>query len=153
MSSPRLRSSADRKRELRYRFIGPARGNVAGRELRKAPPAAAACRLVSRHTTADNDRGVRPRASLSTVHLMRLRRLARCWPALVVLGVVLVAYALWPARFTYTVSPETTYVTDAVDVHGVPDYVAALNDRLGKDVTPETNANVLIWRALGPHPE
>jgi hypothetical protein len=33
------------------------------------------------------------------------------------------------------------------------DYVTALNERLRKDITPESNANVLIWRVLGPHPE
>jgi hypothetical protein len=51
------------------------------------------------------------------------------------------------------VSPETTYVTGPLDANGVPDYPAALNDRLGKDVTPDNNGNVLIWQALGPHPE
>jgi hypothetical protein len=84
---------------------------------------------------------------------MRIRRVARFWPVLVVLGVLLVAYALWPARFKYTVSPETTYVTGPLDANGVPDYPAALNDRLGKDITPDNNGNVLIWHALGPHPE
>jgi hypothetical protein len=31
--------------------------------------------------------------------------------------------------------------------------VTALNERLSKGITPENNANVLIWQALGPHPE
>ena len=84
---------------------------------------------------------------------MRIRRVLRFWPALVVLGVLLVVYALWPARFNYTVGPQTTYVTEPVDGFGVVDYVAALNDRMATDVTPEANANVLIVRALGPHPE
>lgn len=35
----------------------------------------------------------------------------------------------------------------------LPDYEAMLNDRLGKGITPERNANVLIWKALGPRPE
>jgi type II secretory pathway pseudopilin PulG len=84
---------------------------------------------------------------------MRIRRVVRFWPVLVMVGVFLVAYALWPARFKYTVGPETTYVTGPLDANGVPDYPAALNDRLGKDVTPDNNGNVLIWQALGPHPE
>jgi hypothetical protein len=33
------------------------------------------------------------------------------------------------------------------------DYEAELNDRLGKGVTPERNANVLLWKAIGPTPE
>lgn len=33
------------------------------------------------------------------------------------------------------------------------DYEAELNDRLGKGITPDTNANVLLWKALGPTPE
>lgn len=33
------------------------------------------------------------------------------------------------------------------------DYEAELNDKLGKGVTPETNANVPLWRAFGPRPE
>src|SRR5262249_26905829 len=33
------------------------------------------------------------------------------------------------------------------------DYESALNDRLGKGVTPERNANFLLWKALGPRPE
>jgi hypothetical protein len=61
-------------------------------------------------------------------------------------------YAAWPGRSTFTVGPETTYVTEPLDDAGYPDYVTALNDRLRNDITTEDNANVLIWQALGPHP-
>ena len=44
-------------------------------------------------------------------------------------------------------------MTGPVDKDGYIDYVAALNERLGKGITPETNANVLIWKAIGPTPE
>jgi hypothetical protein len=47
----------------------------------------------------------------------------------------------------------TTYVTGPLDKEGYIDYEAALNDRLGKGITPEKNANVLLWKALGPTPE
>src|SRR2546430_914313 len=53
----------------------------------------------------------------------------------------------------FTMSKETTFVTEPVDKDGYIDYVAALNDRLRQGVTPENNANVLIWKALGPRPE
>jgi type II secretory pathway pseudopilin PulG len=83
----------------------------------------------------------------------RVRRVLRFWPILVVMAGLLVAYALWPARYKFTVSQETTYVTESVDAHGFLDYQGALNDRLGQGISPDTNANVLIWQALGPHPE
>jgi hypothetical protein len=53
----------------------------------------------------------------------------------------------------FTVGKETTYVAGPLDDRGNMDYEAALNERLGKDVTPEKNANVLLWKVLGPHPE
>src|SRR5438128_12034498 len=56
-------------------------------------------------------------------------------------------------RGTFTISKETTYVTGPLDKDGYIDYAAALNERLSKGVTPENNANVLIWKAIGPRPE
>jgi hypothetical protein len=53
----------------------------------------------------------------------------------------------------FPVGKETTYVTGPLDMEGYIDYEAALNDRLGKGITPEKNANVLLWKALGPTPE
>jgi hypothetical protein len=53
----------------------------------------------------------------------------------------------------FTVSRQTTHVTGPLDQHGYVDYPAALNERLGKGVTPESNANVLLWKALGPTPD
>src|SRR5438067_12124776 len=53
----------------------------------------------------------------------------------------------------FPLGKETTYVTGPLDKDGYIDYEAALNDRLGKGVTAETNANVLIWKAIGPTPE
>src|SRR5688572_22551766 len=51
------------------------------------------------------------------------------------------------------IGKDTTVVDGPLDKDGYIDYEAALNERLGKGVTPETNANVLIWKALGPRPE
>src|SRR5215813_7220512 len=53
----------------------------------------------------------------------------------------------------FPLGKETTYVTGPLDKEGYIDYEAALNDRLGKGVTPEKNANALLWKALGPTPE
>lgn len=63
------------------------------------------------------------------------------------------AFLAWPGSSTYTVSPETTYVTEPVDAAGYIDYATALNERLRGTITPEKNANVLIWQAMGPKPE
>lgn len=53
----------------------------------------------------------------------------------------------------FTIGKDTTYVTGPFDKDGRIDYAAALSERMGKGVTPETNANVMIWKALGPKPE
>jgi hypothetical protein len=52
-----------------------------------------------------------------------------------------------------TIGTETTHVTKPVDADGYIDYATALNERMRRGVTPANNANVLIWKALGPHPE
>lgn len=52
-----------------------------------------------------------------------------------------------------TVGKETTYATDPLGKDGYVDYTAALNKRLRGDTTPANNANVLLWKAIGPHPE
>src|SRR5262245_33592389 len=57
-----------------------------------------------------------------------------------------------PPKGKFTISKETTYVTGPLDKDGYIDYAAALNERLGQGVTPENNANVLLWRAMGLQP-
>jgi hypothetical protein len=85
--------------------------------------------------------------------MSRLRRARRWWPAIPIVIIVLLILAAWPGRSTYTVSEQTTLVTDHVDPQGMVDYPTALNERMSKGITPENNAKVLIWQALGPHPE
>ena len=51
------------------------------------------------------------------------------------------------------VGKDTTYVTGPIDKNGFIDYEAALNALLGKGVTPDNNANALLWKAFGPRPE
>jgi hypothetical protein len=53
----------------------------------------------------------------------------------------------------FTIGKDTTYVTGPVDADGLIDYETALNQKLSEGVTPENNANVLLWKAFGPHPE
>ncbi|HKB03568.1 MAG TPA: hypothetical protein VKD90_15200 [Gemmataceae bacterium] len=48
---------------------------------------------------------------------------------------------------------DTTYVVGPLDKHGYVDYEAALNAELGRGVTRENNANVLLWEVFGPRPE
>jgi len=53
-------------------------------------------------------------------------------------------------RVRVTISKETTYITAPLRKDGYPDYVAALNERCSRGVTPENNAAVLFWKAFGP---
>lgn len=55
-------------------------------------------------------------------------------------------------RGTFTIGESTTRVTGLLTATGHVDYVAALNERLSAGVTSEDNANVAIWRILGPNP-
>ena len=49
-----------------------------------------------------------------------------------------------------TVSKKTTYVTGPLRPDGTVDFAAALNEMLGRGVTPENNAVVPLMRAFGP---
>ena len=54
------------------------------------------------------------------------------------------------SRVAVTISKETTYIIEPLREDGYPDYVAALNNRMSEGVTPENNASVLLWQAIGP---
>jgi hypothetical protein len=58
-----------------------------------------------------------------------------------------------PPAPKFPVGKDTTFVTGPIDKNGYVNYEAALNDILGKGVTPDNNANVLLWKAFGPKPE
>jgi hypothetical protein len=77
----------------------------------------------------------------------------RSGPAVLVLGLVVAAAGAdrAPPR-PITRGRETTHVT-LLDQNGELDYESALNRRLGQGVTPRSNASVLVWKAIGPHPE
>jgi hypothetical protein len=51
------------------------------------------------------------------------------------------------------VGKDTTYVDGPIDKNGFIDYEAAINERMRKGIKPETNANVLLFKAFGPKPE
>jgi hypothetical protein len=51
------------------------------------------------------------------------------------------------------IGKDTTVVDGPLGNDGYIDFEAALNDRLGAGVTAEKNANVLIWKLVGPTPE
>lgn len=49
-----------------------------------------------------------------------------------------------------TISKETTFITEPLDEQGFVNYVQAINDRMKPEgITPENNAAVLIWQAIG----
>lgn len=53
----------------------------------------------------------------------------------------------------FAMSRETTYITGPLTPDGYPDYEKYLNEKLRGKITPEQNACVLLWTALGPAPE
>jgi hypothetical protein len=53
----------------------------------------------------------------------------------------------------FSISQETTRVLGPFYENGSIDYSSALNQQLRQGVTAQTNANVLLWQAFGPHPE
>lgn len=84
---------------------------------------------------------------------MRRRRQHLFWLIVAAPIIALIVFIIWPSRSTFTISPETTHVTEPLDPDGGVDYATAINERLRKGITSENNAFVLIWKALGPHPE
>ncbi len=53
-------------------------------------------------------------------------------------------------QVSVTISKETTYLTEPLRTDGYIDYIAAMNQRASQGVTPENNASVLFWQAVGP---
>jgi hypothetical protein len=53
----------------------------------------------------------------------------------------------------FSLTKETTFVTEPLDKDGYVDYVAALNEPLRAGVTPANNAWVGLLKALGPCPD
>lgn len=53
-----------------------------------------------------------------------------------------------PVRFT--ISPETTIITQPIGEDGYVDYVAACNAESRQGVTPEKNLAVVMWEVCGP---
>lgn len=57
-----------------------------------------------------------------------------------------------PAVPSVTISRETTYLVSPLRADGYVDYVEALNRQCSQGVTPQNNAAVSFWRAIGPKP-
>ena len=56
-------------------------------------------------------------------------------------------------KLSFSVGKDTTFVDGPLDKEGRIDYETALNERLREGVTAENNANVLLFKAFGPHPD
>lgn len=72
-----------------------------------------------------------------------------------VVGVLLIGGVVWyvtpPPGPRITPGVQTTRVLGPVDAEGYVDFLAALNEHLGKDVSPEDNAAIPLLYALGPN--
>src|SRR5687768_13869793 len=69
--------------------------------------------------------------------------------------VSLFAAAWWARELRWSVdrliiSPSTTFIDEPLRPDGYPDYVEALNQKMSEGVTPENNATVVLFRAMGP---
>jgi len=54
-----------------------------------------------------------------------------------------------PGTIGLRFGPDTTVVSEPLDRHGYPDYLAAVEQRLGADVARDENFWVLMWPAIG----
>ncbi|MFW6062217.1 MAG: hypothetical protein ACOC93_05355, partial [Planctomycetota bacterium] len=55
-----------------------------------------------------------------------------------------------PAHGLFTISEETTYLIEPLTDDGRVDYLAAVDRRISRGVTPENNAAIPLLRATGP---
>ena len=53
----------------------------------------------------------------------------------------------------FIISKETTFFTQPKTNTGYIDYASAVNQHFSGNVTPEINANILFWQAIGPAPD
>lgn len=67
-------------------------------------------------------------------------------------GAVQAAMRATGARAAVTIDRETTHILGPLCEDGYIDYVEALNEQYSRGVTPENNAAVPFWRAIGPGP-
>ncbi len=88
------------------------------------------------------------------------RRFVASWFAIILLGPINRGWgqeARNPPQPAFvpkiTISKETTWATEPLDERGFVDYFAVINRQFGAGVTPENNAVVPLYRALGPRPD
>jgi hypothetical protein len=82
-----------------------------------------------------------------------MKRAYRWGIVLAMLLALPVAVVLWLVKKSYEkiiISKETTYITQPLRKDGTVDYLAALNERSAQGITPENNAAVPFWQAMGP---
>ena len=70
--------------------------------------------------------------------------------AVIVLGIIAKICSVVRFGPPVTISRETTYISAPLRPDGLPDYIAALNQRSSEGVTPENNVMTLFWQAVGP---
>jgi hypothetical protein len=72
--------------------------------------------------------------------------------AILALAALGVKWLMESSSIPPTISKDTTVIEGPFRPNGMPDYIAALNERIGKGITPENNAAVPFWQAMGPKP-
>ncbi len=70
---------------------------------------------------------------------------------LVLAGLFVLAWVFWPVSAPpLRIARDTTYLTGPLNSDGTVNYLAALNQLLSDGATPENNAAIPIFQALGP---
>ena len=73
------------------------------------------------------------------------------WPLVLLVSAIPASHAVVDANATESVriSRDTTYIVGPLGHDGLPDYLAAINQKFGAVVKMETNAVVFLRAALG----
>ena len=83
---------------------------------------------------------------------MSCLRSTAIWSCLIAIGAGAASAAgqTRPAKVELTVSKETTYLLGPLNPDGTVNYVAAMNEMLGRGVTKANNAAMVLLQAFGP---
>jgi hypothetical protein len=87
---------------------------------------------------------------LDFIHPLSCERYMKIPAALLFLSGLMVLFLI---PIPLNVEAQEKTAPKAKDKEEFIDYEAMLNDKLGKGITPEKNAVVLLWKAMGPTPE
>lgn len=102
------------------------------------------------HSSSKNHPLSSPSENLAEKKRPKWKRLLLILGGCFVLLVAMAIYSLFGPDPPIRISKETTYITEPIGADGMVDYFAAIRQTQKEGVTPENNAAVLLWQAIGP---